>query len=262
MRTKVLQLLLTLLLVSFLSACSWTKKAAKKNPVPVPEVPVEHVAVPLEEIKQLNFEPEWFSASTRIDFKDQGSSTQFKANIRMRRDSAIWVSVSPTFLKVEVGRALITRDSVKVLDRMNKQVYLAGIDYIQEFTKYPFSFDDLQNLLLGNANLNPSTAAVEQNRDGYLLTEQDGNLLETAVYQPDPLQLNSLAMEDSVAGRKANCSFANYQSAPGGKFSTKRNIFLDAGYLYEVNLAFEKLEFNEALNLPFSHSSKYEIIRP
>ncbi len=249
------------------TSCDPAKRAARKQSkaqqLPAESaVEVEPSPIPIDLLSRLRFEPDWFSSSTKIDFKDQGSSTQFKANIRMRRDSAIWISVTPGFVKVEVGRALITRDSIKVLDRLNKQVYLAGIDYMQQFTKYPFDFDDLQNLLLGNTSLEITQAESAQNESEYLFTSNSGTLEESASYSKQPLCLSKFSMVDKTAGRSADCSFYEYRDTDSGKFSTKRHLFLDAGYIYEVKLAFEKLELNEALSLPFSHSSKYEIIRP
>ena len=58
-----------------------------------------------------------------VDAKTPKLSTGFSANIRIKKDSAIWVSISPA-LGIEVMRAVLTKDSVKFVDRINKRYYI------------------------------------------------------------------------------------------------------------------------------------------
>ena len=44
---------------------------------------------------------------------------QIKGSIRIKRDSAIWISVAPT-LNLEMFRCLITKDSVKFYSKLQK----------------------------------------------------------------------------------------------------------------------------------------------
>ena len=72
----------------------------------------------------------------------------FTGNIRMRRDSTIWISVS-AFLGMESLRALVTQDSVVLVNRMN-QTYLAEpIAALVQILQVP-SLRETQALLLGD----------------------------------------------------------------------------------------------------------------
>ena len=54
---------------------------------------------------------------------DQGSN-KLKLNIKIKKDSAIFVSIA-NILGVEITRALLTKDTIKLIDRINKN-YLEG----------------------------------------------------------------------------------------------------------------------------------------
>jgi hypothetical protein len=70
----------------------------------------------------------------------------------MRRDSAIWVSISPA-LGIEVFRILLTPDSLKLISKVpdNKYYYVGRFDVLSDMLGTEIDFDMLQNLLVGNA---------------------------------------------------------------------------------------------------------------
>jgi hypothetical protein len=79
-----------------------------------------------------------------------GKNYDVNANIRMLRDSTIWISVNAV-LGIEALRALITRDSVKLIDKLNKTYTARSITYLQDVTSLPLDLPTLQDLIIGNA---------------------------------------------------------------------------------------------------------------
>ena len=68
----------------------------------------------------------------------------------MYKDSAIWLSAN-AILGIEAMRVLITRDSVKLLDKLNKVYTARSVDYLQDLTSLPLDLPTLQDLIIGNA---------------------------------------------------------------------------------------------------------------
>src|SRR4051812_1079585 len=92
-----------------------------------------------------------FSAKMNVDYVDADDKKyNVNANLRMYRDSAIWISVNAVF-GIEGLRALITKDSVKILDKQNKVYTARSIEYLQEVSALPVDLSTLQDLLIGNA---------------------------------------------------------------------------------------------------------------
>jgi hypothetical protein len=83
-------------------------------------------------------------------FRSPFSVLRFTGSLRMRRDSTIWISAS-ALMGIENVRALITQDSVFLINRMN-QTYLA--ENLEETCRGvslpPMTVQDFQAVLLGN----------------------------------------------------------------------------------------------------------------
>ena len=80
----------------------------------------------------------------------KGKQPNITAYIRILKDSLIWISGYATVFNIEAFRVLITKDSVYVLDKINKEAKLRSMDYLQEVTEIPFDLKTLQNLFVGN----------------------------------------------------------------------------------------------------------------
>ena len=81
-----------------------------------------------------------------------GETKSFKANIRMKHDSIIWISISPA-LGIEVFRVIVTPDSVKYISKIpdNKYYHEGGYSTISDLAKIELDFEMLQDILVGNA---------------------------------------------------------------------------------------------------------------
>jgi len=87
--------------------------------------------------------------STEIRSGEETES--FKATLRIKHDSLMWVSISPA-LGVEVVRMLISRDSVKYVSKIpqNKHYYIGDFTNIEDFLSLEVSLDMLEAILVGN----------------------------------------------------------------------------------------------------------------
>lgn len=106
-----------------------------------------------ELLDSLNFrEPTWQTLGLRMESSAHAMDKEgsFTMNVRMAKDSVIWMSISPA-LGVEAARVLLTPDSVQVLSKLpgSRFVFLGGYDVLSDAMDAPVSFDLLQDLLLG-----------------------------------------------------------------------------------------------------------------
>src|SRR6188508_1360887 len=101
-------LFLTLL---FLNGCSLFKTTEKpiviKNNRKLEDKTADEL---LKAIHDSSFAAEWISGKAAVETDMEGKTSSFDISIRVRKDSVIWISISP-LLGIEVARVLITRDS-------------------------------------------------------------------------------------------------------------------------------------------------------
>lgn len=79
-----------------------------------------------------------------------GDKNAFKVNARMRRDSAIWLSITPA-LGVEAARILLTPDSVKFLSKVpgNRFGYTGDYAAFDSLLGTELTYDMAQHILTG-----------------------------------------------------------------------------------------------------------------
>jgi len=133
---------------SVICACS-EKKNATKTKEPVRHRTAGHL---LRNYERNQFEFDWIGMKIDAESVTMGETQGFKATLRMRKDSAIWVSISPA-LGIEVFRILLTPDSLSLISKIpdNKYFYQGKFIVLSEILGTDIDFDMLQNLLLGNA---------------------------------------------------------------------------------------------------------------
>ncbi|MDQ6761819.1 MAG: DUF4292 domain-containing protein, partial [Bacteroidota bacterium] len=92
-----------------------------------------------------------FSAKIKVEYEDnKGKQPDFNAFVRLYSDSVLWVSISATFLSIEAFKILITKDSVIIVNKLDKQVEHHPFSYMEEITHIPLNFANLQDLIIGN----------------------------------------------------------------------------------------------------------------
>ena len=74
-------------------------------------------------VNESNISPNWLSMDSKIKIEKEGQSTVVNANIRINRDSVIWISLKAA-LGIEVLRTMITPDSIYFMSRMDKTYFI------------------------------------------------------------------------------------------------------------------------------------------
>jgi hypothetical protein len=95
---------------------------------------------------------DWYGMRLAVSSHSESDNQSFKVNVRMRRDSAIWLSITPA-LGVEVARIMLTEDSVKFFSKVpgDRFGYLGDYTALENNFGAPVDFKMLQSVLLGHA---------------------------------------------------------------------------------------------------------------
>ena len=116
-----------------------------------------------------------FSAKIKVEYQDsKGKQPDVTAIVRIIKDSAIWISLTASILNIEVYRVLITKDSVILLNKQEKEVQYRSLDYLQEVTEIPFDYKTLQDLLIGNPVFIDSNIVYYKKTDDQILFSMVG----------------------------------------------------------------------------------------
>lgn len=203
----------------------------------------------------------WLSATLQIDANDGSRSQAFAADMRWHKNEAVWFSIYPNFgIKIEVARALVTPDSVRVLDRFNKKYYAHPISYLQTLVGYPVDFNTLQRIMSGGRLLAPDLPTrTDTLPDAFVLTTDRNTLHETIKLNRTDYTASQLLLSDDSTKQTLQISMSKYQPLNDRAFSHERKIAIQStigGYNADIDFSGVTIHAN-ALEMPFSVSSKY-----
>jgi len=180
----------------------------------------------------------------------------------MQKDSLIWFSVNGA-LGIEGMRVLLTRDSIFLLNKLDKEYQARSMSYLQEIASLPFDLHSIQDLIVGNP------VFLDTNFVSYTTTGNTITLLSYGEWfkhlisfnDNDHLILNSkLDDVDVLRNRTAYLNYADYENKKGVPFSTTRSISVAEKTKLDIKLNFKQYEFNEMLTYPFTIPKNYKRI--
>lgn len=201
-----------------------------------------------------------FSAKLKINYEESsGKDNDFTAFLHIKKDSAIWVRVEASaLLGIEALRILITPDSVKIFNKLNKELIFRSVSYLQEMARIPLDFHTLQDLLIGNP------VYLDSNILFYRKDASTLSLLSIGAIFKNYLTLNNnnytikhskLDNVDLMRVMSCDLSYGDYI----GNFSTYRKISIAEKWKLDIEFVFKQYNFNEPLSFPFAIPKNYKL---
>ena len=244
-------------LVFFVSSCSTEKHLGKSN---LKSLSANHL---IREIEDNQFEFENLEAKIGVNLKGS-DNLGLKGQLRMQKDSVIWISLS---LKVgiEIGRVMITPDSIKYINRSNKTYLVESIDTFKEKFPIDLSIQNMQDLLTGNdnrlRNSGKSRAFIEN--DNYILeiSENENNLVKNVIVSPESFKINELELKDlENETSDIQIKYDAFQNIDGQLLPSRIVFDANQDHKIHVEINYSDIKKEEKLNFPFNISSKFEQI--
>lgn len=233
----------------------------------------------LQQLKQNEFKFDWISAKFEAHLILDSTNASFTATMRAKKDSAIWISISPA-LGIEVARALLTHDSVKILDRINLKYFSGNYSYLNSILKADFDFDIIQSLLTGNSltfeeGPDHLKSAVDKKNNAYLLStvskrkvkkaiRKDGyeHLLQSIWLEPEHFKVSKmLIMEPSDQKRSIDVCYSDFKNLETQHFAHKILLKIFSEKLINANLEYSKVSFEKPQKMPFNIPEKYVLLK-
>ncbi|HSC36841.1 MAG TPA: DUF4292 domain-containing protein [Chitinophagaceae bacterium] len=225
---------------------------------------VKYIQGKVESVMANHIDFKTFGATKlKVNFQDKdGEQPELTVNLRMKKDSIIWVSITATILTVEVFRMKITPDSVILVDKRGKVVHYRSVSYLRELTQLPFDFYTVQDLLIGNPIYFDTAHVISYRKSSqtlqlfslgdlfkHLMTISDGDNL---------VQHSKLDDVDPIRSRTCDLTYSGYVNSNGIRFATERQISVSERSKLDVDMNFKQFSFNETLDFKFPIPKNYK----
>ncbi|MBL7904136.1 MAG: DUF4292 domain-containing protein [Bacteroidales bacterium] len=255
------------LLALVVSSCSTARRTIKE---PIRDQGPEYL---FNSLKSNELKYTSFSARFNASFTKQKNETSFSGQIRIKRDSLIWISISPV-LGIEMARILITNDSVKYMNRIDNYYFISDFNYINSLINSTLDFDMLQAFLTGNDfsfyenssfkagisnNMYELATTNRRKLKKYVRNNQLINIpIQHIWLSPETFKiLRVMVRETQQGGRKLE---GTYEYLNDGKQLVPENLnfFLETAQdKNDIRVQYSKINTTDSVSFPFRIPAKY-----
>ncbi|MBO0932190.1 DUF4292 domain-containing protein [Fibrella aquatilis] len=208
----------------------------------------------------------YLTAKSKLSFKSKDQDiSNASLHLRVRKDSLIWMSISK--LGIEAARVLITRDSVTIMDKIEKQYMVYDFPTLSRQFNFDLSFDLLQALIVGNLPLPKRPAQkVKNERDYLLLRQSEGKVMVDNYIGENDRKLKRLMVTEQPTKNALRLDYEDFTALNTFLFPYSSLVTVDYksqadGQFYQtlIRIKHNKVELvDKDPGFPFSIPSKYQ----
>lgn len=194
-------------------------------------------------------------------YEDEKQSQSVSADIRIKKDEAILVSIR--FVGITMAKALITPARVSYYDKLNKQYFDGDYELLSRWLGTELDYAKVQNMLIGRAmdNLKQGNYKAGLESGLYKLSSKKGDITKMFLFEGSNYLLkNQVISQEGVEPRSVNVSYpAHVEHA---KATLPANINIEAVQSDKINIEvnYNNVTFDEDLSFPYEVPGGYERI--
>jgi len=274
MNKNNLHFLLIFSCLFFLFSCKTQKEVIEKERVRFRNYNDKEL---LDSLSKNEFKFDVFTAKANVKFTD-GKENAFKTHIRIKKDSAIWMSITP-LLGIEMARVLITKDSLKFINRIDKEYFLGSFDYINEKFGVDIDYQMLEAILVGNSidfddDEKKIITSIDRKKHAYFIStarkrqirkeikkdkNKFKNFTQALWIAPDNFKIIQLMLSAPKSDQSLVSTYTNHEQIDNQFFPKKINVNLNSDKIITIDIDFLKIVLgNDDTSFLFKIPSKYE----
>ncbi|AIG31164.1 DUF4292 domain-containing protein [Flavobacterium psychrophilum] len=253
--------ILPFLLVFTLLSCKSKQKIIASQPVATGETATISNIIKNHYAIKRDFTTAYIKAN--IDYADNKQSLSLSADIRIKKDEIILVSVK--FFGIVVAKAIITPTQVRYYEKAGGKYFEGDYKTLSNLLGTDLDFLKAQNMLLGQAidDLYKGNYSLSIEEDSPKLEETtEENFNKTYLFDINSFWLKSQEITQKTPERKMRVNYSNYNSFPECVLPGELLIFANQdNKTTNITIEYKNATFNEDLTFPYSVPSGYEQIK-
>ena len=207
----------------------------------------------ITKVNESNVLPNWLSLNTKINIEKEGQNTVVKANIRVKKDSIIWISLKAP-LGIEVLRTMISPDSIFFMNRMDKTYFIKPISHLKEVVKTSINFFQLQEILFSSPSIIDRELKLSLNKEGkHILSSEKATYTISKIFRIEEMSVSNQDNHQLTI----NFNNHNYFDEVRSYYPKNLNIEVTSSENFAATIDFSKIVFNKKSSLSFKIPPSY-----
>ena len=215
----------------------------------------------IKNVNQNHFDYNWFMAKLSGKIEIDEVDTPVSANLRVRKDSVIWISIS-ALLGIEVARIQITQDSLKLINRINKTYWIGDFEDIGSVYGIPANYNQLQGILVGHISFENTKIRSVISENKYLVFNKNKKEVpQSKVWIDSRFLIDTYLLEDELE-KSLTIRYLEYEKHAQKWIPLKLNLLLaNIDEQIEANFTYSKVNINTPKKVNFNIPESYVPIR-
>ena len=213
----------------------------------------------VKQLKNSALDFDIFNGKGKVKYNDGETRLSFNANVRIRRDSIIWINAS--FLGFEVARIVIRPDSVFAVNRYEKTYLVESYEHFDSLYQVPATFSQLQDIILGNNLINTKKAIdLEFETPNYFLTQKEDVYHISQVVDGSFFSPVEVKVEDIRSGYEIYSRLSDQKAIDKSRFFSYFRSYIikkDNIQTASIQINYSDIDTKTIKKLPFSIPSSY-----
>lgn len=219
----------------------------------------------ITDVEEIDFD--YFLTRTKVRYAEGDKQVNGNANIRIKKDSLIWFSVSPS-IGLEATRVMITKDTAIVINRLDKEYYIFNFEEISRYFNFKIDYDLIQAILLGNLArpIDDDTKVAKEN-NYYMVKQKSGPLDIQSFVLMDNKKIETVLINEDQTSNFMTLKYSEFE--PTDEYLFPKICQVNLTYkakkgplVTSINLQHNKAQISDKpLKFPFNIPAKYDAFK-
>lgn len=203
----------------------------------------------------------YLKAKSRVAWKSGTNTDNYSVDIRVKKDSIIWVNISQSGLTGATG--LFSQDRVQFYQKISGEYYNLTYDSLSTMMGFRIDYRMLQSLIVGNQPFKKNNSRVIRENENIIIKQDSGRIKIDNMVGPNR-KLKKLLVRDEPSSNKLTLDFEEFTNLNQVIFPFSSQITLDVKNKDDkrvttvIQIKYSKVELLETpLEFPFRIPAKF-----
>jgi hypothetical protein len=166
----------------------------------------------------------YLKAKSRVTWKTNNNQDNYTVDIRVKKDSLIWVNISVAMISGATG--LFSQDRMQFYHKINHEYYNLTYDSLSVLMGFKINFNILQSLIVGNQPFNRRNSRVMRENDNFIFKQEEGQIKIENFVGPNR-KLKKLLVKDEPSNNKLTMDYEDFATINQILFPFSSSVTLD-----------------------------------
>jgi hypothetical protein len=203
----------------------------------------------------------YLKAKSRVAWKSGNNTDNYAVDIRLKKDSLIWVNISQAGLTGATG--LFSQDRVQFYQKISGEYYNLTYDSLSTVMGFRIDYRMIQSLIVGNQPFKKNNSRVIRENENIIIKQDSGRIKIDNMVGPNR-KLKKLLVRDEPSSNKLTLDFEEFTNLNQVIFPFSSQITLDVKNKDDkrvttvIQIKYSKVELLESpLEFPFRIPAKF-----